>query len=100
MNGAYLMLKTVMPVHAYLDVGGRATHDCMDAGGRNASGTAFEEPKPKPASSIIKSTFRAHYQLGPGLRQEPWIAAGVYARRLAAAMTVITKLPFNALVNL
>ena len=30
---------------AYMDIGGRATHDPRDGGGRIASGTAIEEAK-------------------------------------------------------
>jgi len=39
-------VKALQHVYAYMDVGGRATHDSKDGGGRNASGTAFEEQLP------------------------------------------------------
>ena len=37
---------------ACMDAGGRAKHDSRDGGGRNASGTAFEEPEPRLHESM------------------------------------------------
>jgi hypothetical protein len=47
---ANAIFKVVIPANAYMDVGGRAKHDCMDAGGRSAPGKALEELEPSGQS--------------------------------------------------
>jgi len=41
----------VIPANAYMDVGGRATHDCKDAGGRVTQEQLPRKLKPGPESS-------------------------------------------------
>ena len=44
------------PVESCLERRPRAKHDSRDGGGGNASGTAFEEPEPKPVFNQINRT--------------------------------------------
>jgi hypothetical protein len=58
-------------VESCLERRSRAKHDSRDGGGRNASGTAFEEPESKRESSEIKCAVGASINdpILPSLRE-------------------------------
>ena len=58
----------------YRDIGGRATHDCMDAGGRMNQETESRKPKPNEDRATIENRVWKREACTPqgGIEKNPW----------------------------
>ena len=62
------MEKVRLKIDDYRDVGGRAKHDCMDAGGRATQDAVAEEPEPRSWPGPCTNVAKGHDCINAGGR--------------------------------